>query len=128
MGRKKIKKSIIVVPARLDSSRLPKKVLADLNGKSMITFLVERIKKSKLINNIILATTDNQEDDLLVKKAIELDILVTRGSERDVLSRFCKVWNERDWDIFIRVTADCPFIDHFLIDDLIEEFNTKKFD
>ena len=118
----------IILQARLGSTRLPKKVLADLNGRSMIKFLVDRIKKSKLINNIILATTNNPQDDLLVQKGLELGLLVVRGSEKDVLSRFCDVLKKNESDTFIRVTADCPFIDHLLIDDLIFQFRKENLD
>ena len=118
----------IILQARLGSTRLPKKVLADLNGKSMIKFLVDRINKSKFINNIILATTNNPKDDLLVEVGLQLDLLIVRGSEKDVLSRFYDVLKNSNSDTFIRVTADCPFIDHLLIDDLILEFRKENYD
>ena len=118
----------IIIQARLGSTRLPKKVLADLNGKSLLEFLVQRIKKSNLINKIILATTNNNIDDILKVEAKKLDLIVFRGSENDVLSRFYEATKISDANCFIRVTADCPFLDHLLIDDLIKKFNSNAYD
>ena len=123
-----MKKIDIIIQARLGSTRLPKKVLADINGKCILEFLVQRIRKSNLINKFILATTDNYIDDILADKAKQLDLIVVRGSENDVLSRFYKATKISDAKYFIRVTADCPFLDHLLIDDLIKEFNSNKYD
>ncbi len=123
-----MKKIDIIIQARLGSTRLPKKVLADLNGKLILEFLVQRIRKSNLINKFILATTNNYIDDILADKAKQLDLIVVRGSENDVLSRFYKATKISDAEYFIRVTADCPFLDHLLIDDLIKEFNSNKYD
>ena len=67
-----MKKIDIIIQARMGSKRLPKKVLADLGGKPILEFLLQRIRKSNLINKIILATTDNHEDDELENKAKEL--------------------------------------------------------
>ncbi len=122
------KKIDIIIQARLGSKRLPKKVLADLGGKSILDFLTQRIKKSNLINKIILATTDNENDDILAKKSQELDLILVRGSENDVLSRFYKASQISNADSFIRVTSDCPFLDHLLINDLITKFNLEEVD
>jgi len=118
----------VIVQARLNSSRFPKKVLADLDGQTMLEFLVNRIKKSKLINNIFLATTTNPIDTLLVNKGKALKLIVVRGSERDVLSRFYDVVNISKAKNFIRITADCPLIDHSLIDDLVKAFTKQNVD
>ena len=118
----------IILQARLGSSRLPKKVLANLNEKSMLHFLVERIKRSNLINKIFLATTNNKEDDYLAEQGELLKLVVVRGSERDVLSRFYKVSKISQARKFIRITADCPFIDHLLIEDLIKAYDKQKVD
>ncbi len=123
-----MKKIDIIIQARLGSKRLPKKVLAEINGKSILEILVERIRKSNLINNIILATTDNSIDNELSDEAKALDLIVIRGSENDVLSRFCLAAEVSDADNFIRITADCPFLDHELISDLVNKFNSDEFD
>ena len=118
----------IIIQARLGSKRLPNKVLADLNGKSMFEFLIERLKKSTQVNNIFLATTTNRIDDLLVSNAKFLGLGVVRGSEDDVLSRFYDTSKKSNADAFIRVTGDCPFLDNYLLEDLINEFIAQKVD
>ncbi len=118
----------VIIQARLGSRRLPKKVIADINGKSMLDILIKRIKKSKKINEIIIATTTKKIDDLLFEKANKLDLKVIRGSEIDVLARFMDAAKISSASYFIRVTADCPLIDHHLIDDLIDAFKKEKVD
>ena len=83
-------KFAIIIQARMNSTRLPSKVLAKLNGKSLFEFLVTRLKKSTLVNEIILATTNNSIDDPLCEKGKALDLNIVRGSEDDVLNRFFK--------------------------------------
>ena len=109
----------IIIQARMNSTRLPSKVLAKLNEKSLFEFLVKRLKKSTLVNEIILATTNNSIDDPLCEKGKDLNLNIFRGSEDDVLNRFFEASKITKANIFIRVTADCPFIDQFLIEDLI---------
>ena len=101
-------KVAIIIQARMNSTRLPSKVLAKLNGKSLFEFLVTRLKKSTLVNEIILATTNNSMDDLLYIKGKELNLNIVRGKEDDVLGRFFEASKVTDANIFIRVTADCP--------------------
>ncbi len=121
-------KIAVIIQARMNSTRLPNKVLANLNEKSLFEFLVSRLKKSPLVNEIILATTTNSIDDKLCEIGKELNLLLVRGSEEDVLSRFFEASKVTDANIFIRVTADCPFIDKLLIEDLISEFLKQKVD
>ena len=121
-------KIAVIIQARMNSTRLPSKVLAKLNEKSLFEFLVKRLKKSSLINEIILATTNNSIDDPLCEKGKDLNLNIIRGSEDDVLNRFFEASKITKANIFIRVTADCPFIDKFLIEDLINDFSTKNVD
>lgn len=121
-------KVAIIIQARMNSTRLPKKVLAKLNEKSLFEFLVTRLKKSALVNEIILATTNNSMDDPLYEKGKELNLKIVRGNEDDVLDRFFEASKLTKANLFIRVTADCPFIDQYLIKDLINEFLNQKVD
>jgi len=121
-------KIAVIIQARMNSTRLPNKVMAKLNEKSLFEFLVSRIKKSKLVNEIILATTTNSIDDALYEKGRELNLLIVRGSEDDVLGRFFEVSKVTNANIFIRITADCPFVDKLLIKDVIIEFLKQKVD
>ncbi len=117
-----------IIQARTGSSRLPRKVLADLNGKPLIEFLIERVKKCSDIDEIILATTFKKEDDILENIASNLKIKCVRGSKDDVLSRYVKATEETKAQVLIRLTGDCPFLDPELISRTINEFKLKNVD
>lgn len=111
-----------IIQARSGSSRLPNKVLLPLpnNGeKSVLEWVVERVKNSKLIEEIIIATTDNAKDDKIVALSQKMDILCYRGSENHVLSRYFEAAKANNLDIIVRITSDCPCIDWQIIDQLI---------
>ena len=129
MDKKRIYTKIdVIIQARIGSSRLPKKVIADLGGYSMLEFLIRRIKKCDLINNFILATTINDEDNQLENIGNKLNLKVIRGSEKDVLSRFYDASKESEASTFMRITADCPFLDHKLMNELIYAYFDQKVD
>ena len=77
-----------IVQARVSSTRLPNKVFADIKGKSLLWHVVDRLKKSIYLDNIIIATTDNIADDLIQDWASENKISCFRGSESNVLKRY----------------------------------------
>lgn len=101
----------VIIAARMNSQRLPGKALLPFLGIPAIVFLLRRLKKSKLIHEIILATTVLPEDDVLAQKAKQEDIAVFRGSSDDVLSRYVEAARNRNFDYAVRVTGDCPFVD-----------------
>lgn len=115
----------MITQARLGSTRLPKKVLKFLPYDSNITVLeqdIRRMKKSKLINEIIVATTKNVEDNSIVEIAKKENVKYFRGSEDDVLNRYYFAAKENNVDIVVRVTSDCPCIDGDIIDMVVAEF------
>ena len=118
----------VILQARTGSSRLPKKVLADLSGRPMLTFLVERIKRCSLVDQIILATTDLPEDDELDALGKRLGLIVVRGSQNDVLSRYVQALEYTEAPILVRITGDCPFVDPGLLGQMISEFRGRKVD
>lgn len=81
-----------------------------LMGVPVINFIIRRLKPSKMASEIILATTDKKEDDVLVESATKEGITIYRGSENDVLQRYVKAAEGRDFDYAVRVTGDCPFV------------------
>ena len=101
-------KIAVIIQARMNSTRLPSKVMAKLNEKSIFEFLVSRVKKSNLVNEIILATTTNSIDDPLYEKGRDLNLVIVRGSEDDVLGRFFEASKVTNANIFIRITI-CLF-------------------
>ena len=121
-------KVAVILQARTGSSRLPGKVLADLAGRPMLAFLVERLRRCPSLSLIILATTELVEDDHLVEIGRSLGLKVVRGSQHDVLSRFALAVNETDAQVLVRITGDCPFVDPELLEEMIQEFCKSNFD
>lgn len=111
-----------VIQARMQSSRLPGKILLPLpfNSKNvLLSWPVQQLKKSQFIKQIILATSVNHENNILKKFAEEHEIFFYAGSEDNVLSRFVEVANNHKLEIMIRITGDNPIIDERLVDELI---------
>jgi spore coat polysaccharide biosynthesis protein SpsF len=108
-----------IIQARVNSSRLPNKIFADINGKPLIWHVVNRLKFSKKINNIVLATSLNKLDDSLEKWSQENNIGLFRGSENNVLERFYFASKKQPTEVVVRITADDPFKDPQIIDEVI---------
>ncbi|MCO1603807.1 cytidylyltransferase domain-containing protein [Desulfosporosinus nitroreducens] len=109
-----------IVATRMTSSRLPGKVLMDLAGKPALVRLIERLKRSNYISQIIIATTTNHTDDVVVETAQSQGVLSYRGSEEDVLLRTVEAAEANDTDFIVQITSDCPLIDSQTIDRVIE--------
>ncbi len=113
-------KVVIIVQARMTSTRLPGKILMDVAGRPMLALQVERLAKT-VANEIVLATTVNADDDPVVDLARKLGIGSFRGSEPDVLSRFVGAAWQAKADVVVRVTGDCPLIDPGVVDRVVNE-------
>lgn len=111
-----------IIEARMTSSRLPGKVLMNVHGKASVLRQVKRIKRSRYIDTIIVATTINPQDDELVRLLEEKNILYYRGSEDDVLGRVADAARHYNLDIVVEITGDCPLVDIFESDKVIERF------
>ena len=103
----------------MGSARLPGKVLLTLDGRSILTYLVERLRHTKCLDQVVVATTVHPRDDIIVEECRRHDIDCFRGSERDVLSRYLGAATVTDADIIVRVTADNPFTDPESIDRVV---------
>ena len=123
-----MKKIIAIVQARTDSSRFPKKILEKINGQEIIKIIFKRLKKSKKIDKIILATTKKKSDDFLSKIISKMGIAVYRGSENNVLSRYYNVNKIHKADYIVRITGDCPFVDAKIVDLIIDQTIKSKAD
>ncbi len=117
-----------IIQARTGSTRLPNKVFLELSGNPLIGHIVERIRFSVRIDNIILATTINPNDDPLEVWALQNNISVFRGSEEDVLARYFHAAETYGSNIIVRITADDPFKDPIIIDRVIDELVSKSLD
>lgn len=104
-------KTIIIVQARMNSSRLPGKVLKTVLGKSLLEYQIERLRLIRNVDEIVVATTVNETDQPVVELCQKLGVSVFRGPEDDVLTRFYEAAMKYQGDTIIRVTADCPLID-----------------
>ena len=114
--------SLCLIQARTESVRLPGKALIKLGGHPVLEWVIRRIKSSKKITKVVLATTTNASDDSISELAKELGIEVFRGSQDDVLSRFADALEKFPADVVIRVCADNPFVSGSEIDLLISDY------
>ncbi len=121
-------KVIAIVQARMGSSRLPGKVMKEINGMPLIQILLERLKLSKRIDEVVVATTLAETDQKLVDFLTTKNYLFERGHETDVLDRYIQVAKKHKADVIVRITGDCPLIDPKLVDLVIEKFFSTKSD
>ena len=119
---------LAIIQARMSSSRLPGKVLMDIEGIPMIGRQIERIRKSDLISEVIVATSVHASDDPLTEYLESIDVNVQRGPLDDVLQRFLEVLDRTQAEDFVRLTADCPLADPDVIDEAIQMFLESKCD
>jgi spore coat polysaccharide biosynthesis protein SpsF len=122
------KKISCIVQARVNSKRLPGKILMQVFKKSLLQHLLERLKKLNVIDEIVVATTKKKEDDQTVKIAKLSKVNFFRGNECDVLKRYYDCAKINKSSIIIRVTADCPLIDIKYIDELLKIFLKNDYD
>ena len=112
----KNKTFVTTIEARMTSSRLPGKVMMKIGNKEVISILIERIKKSKFVKNIIVATTTNEVDDIIEKITKNHDVHCFRGDENDVLGRLSFALEGCTEENVIQLTGDNPLIDPEIID------------
>ena len=116
-------KFLAMIQARCGSSRLPGKVLMDLCGKSVLQRMIERVQRSKYVDEVMVVTSIESENLPLIKLCTELGVRVGVGSENDVLDRYYQTAKLIKPQFIIRLTADCPCIDPELIDEAIDQMN-----
>ena len=112
----------------MGSSRLPGKVMSPIAGRPMIDLLLERLARAEQVDQIVLATTDRAQDDALATHVQGLGFDVFRGSEADVLDRYCQAAEIHEADVAVRITGDCPLVDPDLVDTAIQSFREKGVD
>ena len=113
---------VAIVQARVASNRLPGKVLADIEGETMLTRVVERAGRASSLDQIAVATTTDVDDDPLFASCESKGHLCLRGSTMDVLDRVYRAARTLEADIVVRLTADCPLIDGEVIDQTVSAF------
>ena len=126
-----MQKTIAIVQARTDSSRLPGKVLLPVLQQPMLMHQLQRISRSKRLDKVIVATSDQESDDALAKVVLDNGYECFRGSEDDVLARFyelCSSLDLQEDDMIVRLTGDCPLLDSLVIDELVDFFTKQNVD
>lgn len=128
MKKKKYKNITATIEARMSSSRLPGKVLLEVNNKPLLHYLVARLQSVKSINTICLATTNNTSDDVLEKFAKTEKISIFRGNEEDVMGRVIEAGKSVNADLIVEITGDCPLIDPTLVEQAIQIYINNNVD
>jgi len=118
-------KTDIIIQARMWSTRLPGKIMLSLAWKPVLWHDIERCKKCKNINDIIITTTTNSEDDIIERWCINNNVKFFRWSSSDVLNRYYETAKYFNSDIIVRITSDCPLVEPEIIDWLVQNFDTN---
>jgi spore coat polysaccharide biosynthesis protein SpsF len=121
-------KIVAIVQARMGSSRLPRKVLKDLGGATVLDRVLNRLGRSRLIQESVVATTIEPADDAIVEHCERTGRKVFRGSEQDVLDRYYQAAKYVNADVVVRITSDCPVIDPEVTDGTIRAFLDRHSD
>ncbi len=121
-------KVVAIVQARMSSARLPNKVMRLVDGTPMIELLLSRLSKAKEIHQIIVATSIEKVNQILVDHVIKLGYTCEQGSESDVLERYLMAASKHGADVIVRITGDCPLVDPILVDECINRFKQDEVD
>lgn len=113
-------KTIVIIQARMGSTRLPGKILMPLGKMDVLTYVIARCTKIKGVSEVIVATSTLPQDDAVEKWCAKNNIVCFRGSENDVLDRFVQCAKAYEPDYIMRITSDCPFIDYEMASDMVE--------
>lgn len=111
-----------IIQARMGASRLPGKVLLDIEGEPMLVRVVERTRRAKSLTQVLVATSLEKADDPIEQLCTSKGYICYRGSQQDVLDRYYQVARAYSADVVVRITADCPVIDPHVIDLTVAAF------
>lgn len=117
-----------LITARLKSTRLPKKLILKLNGREVIRHMIDRLKLSSVLDNIIICTSNNPQDEPLIKIAIDEGIDYFLGDEDDVILRLYNASKEFGLDYALNITADCPLVSIEYIERIVEKYKETNAD
>ena len=117
-----------LITARLKSTRLPKKLLLEVNGKEIIRHMINRLKEAEILDEIIICTSTNSQDQRLVQIAQEENIQYFLGDEDDVISRLYEASKRFNLDYVLNITADCPLVSFEYINIIIDKYKETKAD
>lgn len=115
-------KIVAIIQARMTSSRLPQKVMKIIAGKPMLGHVINRVTSSQIVDEVLIATTTDEADDEIEQFCKQNDHSCFRGHPFDVLDRYYQAAKSCKAELIVRITGDCPLMDSFLIDTLLEDF------
>jgi spore coat polysaccharide biosynthesis protein SpsF len=121
-------KTVAIIQARMTSTRLPGKIMADLAGEPLLFHVVNRAKRARTLDMVAVATTDRPADDAVAQFCAKAGIPCFRGSEEDVLDRYYQAARHFEADVVVRLTADCPLLDPDVIDHVVQVFQSGDYD
>jgi spore coat polysaccharide biosynthesis protein SpsF len=113
---------VAVIQARMGSARLPGKTLLRLAGATVLEHVVNRARLARRVNQVVVATSTNAEDDAIAQECARLKTQVVRGSALDVLDRYAVAAEHSEADVVVRITGDCPLLDPVVVDSVVEMF------
>ena len=119
---------VAIIQARMGSSRLPGKSMAEIEGRPMLWHVIQRVKRARLVDRVVVATSTAPADDAIEKMCRESEVPCHRGSENDVLDRFYHTARAEKAAQVVRITADCPLIDPSVIDRVVRRFQRGDVD
>jgi spore coat polysaccharide biosynthesis protein SpsF len=117
-------KTVVIIQARTGSTRLPGKVLIEVEGQSILGHTVQRARAIEGVDEVVVATTREPSDDAVVAEAQRLGAPWVRGSEHDVLSRYLDAARAHEADVVLRITSDCPLLDPAVSSRIVRGFRT----
>ncbi|WP_188208268.1 cytidylyltransferase domain-containing protein [Alkalibacillus aidingensis] len=117
-----------IIQARMSSTRLPGKVLKAVLNRPLLHYQLDRLQRASMLDEVVVATTENSTDDAIVDFCQQVDIPVYRGSKEDVLSRYVEAARFFNADVIVRLTSDCPVIDPVIVDRIVQCFRSSKSD
>ena len=121
-------KIIAVIQARMNSTRLPGKVLMPLANKPVLSHVIERLSYCRMIDKIVVATSVEKSDNLIDDYCKKSNIICYRGSLEDVLDRYYQAAKLYKADLIIRITADCPVVDPVVVDSVVTGYLSGDYD
>lgn len=120
------RKTVAIIQARRGSSRLPDKVLKQVAGRPLLAHMIERVKRSKYLDEVWVATPQDSLNDEVERVARVQGAQVSRGSEKDVLSRYYDAAQKAGADVIVRLNADCPLMDPGVVDSVVEAYRNER--
>jgi spore coat polysaccharide biosynthesis protein SpsF len=124
-GTSEALKTVAIIQARMRSTRLPGKILKDVAGQPMLARVVERARRARTVHQVVIATTQLPDDDIVEQLCAERGWPCFRGSEPDVLDRYYRAAVEFRADLIVRITSDCPLTDPHLIDEHVNRLVSR---